>query len=133
MPIPTTRKTRIPAYFTWHFKFNTSNKASILMAIIKSLIGLITPMYLPVLSFSNMPSIGIGEKLSDLQVFLRDLLECPVCFGTIESVPVYQCQNGHITGCRDCISKLDKCPICRNANIKIRNLQLEKVVERLGG
>ena len=90
-------------------------------------------MYLLVLSFSKMVSIGHSEKLSDLKVFLRDLLECPVCFGTIESVPVYQCQNGHITGCKDCISKLDKCPICRNANIKIRNLQLEKVVERLGG
>ena len=103
------------------------------MTIIKSLIGLITPMYLHVLSFNKMASLGHCEKLSDLEGFLRDLLECPVCFGTIESVPVYQCQNGHITGCKDCISKLDKCPICRNANIKIRNLQLEKVVERLGG
>ena len=90
-------------------------------------------MYLPVLSFSKMASIGHSEKLSDLKGFLRDLLECPVCFGTIESVPVYQCQNGHIMGCKDCISKLDRCPICRNANIKIRNLQLEKVAERLRG
>ena len=90
-------------------------------------------MYLHVLSFNKMASLGHREKLSDLEGFLRDLLECPVCFGTIESVPVYQCQNGHITGCKDCISKLDKCPICRDANIKIRNLQLEKVVERLRG
>ena len=103
------------------------------MTIIKSPIGLITPMYLPVLSFNKMASLDHSEKLSDLEGFLRDLLECPVCFGTIESVPVYQCQNGHITGCKDCISKLDKCPICRNANIKIRNLQLEKVVKRLRG
>ena len=72
-----------------------------------------------------------SEKLNNLKGLLRDLLECPVCFGTIKSV--FQCQNGHITGCKDCISKLDKCPICRNANIKIRNLQLEKVVERLRG
>jgi hypothetical protein len=80
-----------------------------------------------------MACLGHCEKLSDMKGFLRDLLECPVCFGGIKSVPVYQCQNGHITGCKDCISKLDKCPICRDANIKIRNLQLEKVVERLGG
>ena len=99
----------------------------------KSLIGLITPMDFPVLRFNKMASLGHREKLSDLEGFLRDLLECPVCFGTIESVPVYQCQNGHITGCKDCISKLDKCPICRNTNIKIRNLQLEKVAERLRG
>ena len=99
------------------------------MTIIKSLIGLITP----VLSFNKMDSLGYSEKLSDLKGFLRDLLECPVCFATIKSVPVYQCLNGHITGCKDCISKLDKCPICRNANIKIRNLQLEKVAERLIG
>ena len=99
------------------------------MTIVKSLIGLITP----VLSFDKMACLEHCEKTSDLEGFLRDLLECPVCFGTIESVPVYQCQNGHITGCKDCISKLDKCPICRNANIKIRNLQLEKVVKQLGG
>ena len=69
----------------------------------------------------------------DLKEYLWDLLGCPVCFGTIQSVPVYQCQNGHITGCKDCILILDKCPICRDTNNKIRNLQLEKVVERLRG
>ena len=52
------------------------------MTIIKSLIGLITP----VLSFNKMDSLGYGEKLSDLKGFLRDLLECPVCFATIKSV-----------------------------------------------
>ena len=81
-----------------------------------------------------MASLEHSERqLIDLKEYLWDLLECPVCFGTIQSVPVYQCQNGHITGCKDCISLLDKCPICRDANNKIRNLQLEKVVERLRG
>ena len=80
-----------------------------------------------------MAFLAHREKPSDLEGFLRDLLECPICFETINSVPIFQCQNGHITGCKDCISKLDKCPICRDANIKIRNLQLEKVVERLRG
>ena len=80
-----------------------------------------------------MVSLEENEKLSDLKEFLRDLLECPVCYGTIKSEPVYQCQNGHISGCKDCISKLDKCPICRTTDIKIRNLQLAKVAERLEG
>ena len=97
----------------------------------KSLIGLTTPMYFSVLMFNKMASLGHREKLSDLEGFLRDLLECPVCFGTIKSV--FQCQNGHITGCKDCISKLDKCPICRYPLNKIRNLQIEKAVEILGG
>ena len=78
-----------------------------------------------------MASAENSENLSNVKGFLTDLLECQICFGTIKSV--FQCQNGHITGCKDCISKLDKCPICRNANIKIQNLQLEKVVERLRG
>ena len=78
-----------------------------------------------------MASAEHSEDLSDLKEFLKDLLECPVCFGTIKSV--FQCQNGHIMGCKDCISKLDKCPICRYALNKIRNLQIEKVVEILGG
>ena len=43
-----------------------------------------------------MASTENSENLSDLKRLLRDLLECPVCFGTIKSV--FQCQNGHITG-----------------------------------
>ena len=78
-----------------------------------------------------MASVEHSENLSNLKGILRDLLECPICFGTIKSV--FQCQNGHITGCKDCISKLDKCPICGYAPNKIRNLQIEKAVEILGG
>ena len=65
-------------------------------------------------------------------VFLRDLLECPVCMETIKSVPVYQCNNGHVI-CKDCIKKLNNCPICRNDSAPARSLQLEKIVERLEG
>ena len=78
-----------------------------------------------------MASAEHSEDLSDLKGLLRNLLECQICFGTIKSV--FQCQNGHITGCKDCISKLDKCPICGYALNKIRNLQIEKAVEILGG
>ena len=65
-------------------------------------------------------------------VFLRDLLECPVCMDTIKSVPVYQCTNGHVM-CKDCIEKLNNCPICRNDSALVRSLKLENIVQRLEG
>ena len=64
--------------------------------------------------------------------YIRDLLECPVCMETIKSVPVYQCTNGHVI-CKDCIEKLNKCPICRNNSGLNRNLKLENIVQRLEG
>ena len=51
---------------------------------------------------------------------------------TIKSVPVYQCNNGHVI-CKDCIKKLNNCPICRNDSAPARTLQLEKIVQRLEG
>ena len=64
--------------------------------------------------------------------YIRDLLECPVCMETIKSVPVYQCTNGHVI-CKDCIEKLNNCPICRNNSALNRNLKLEDIVQRLEG
>ena len=61
----------------------------------------------------------------------KDLLECPVCFETIDSVPIYQCRNGHVV-CKDCHPKLETCPICRELRDgPIRNLKLEDMVEKL--
>ena len=62
--------------------------------------------------------------------YIRDLLECPVCMDTIKFVPVYQCINGHVI-CKDCIEKLNNCPICRNDSALNRNLKLENIVQRL--
>ena len=60
----------------------------------------------------------------------KDLLECPVCFHTIDSVPIYQCVNGHVL-CKDCHPKLENCPICRDDGpISLRNLKLEEIVKR---
>ena len=75
----------------------------------------------------------------------EDLLECPVCFQTIDSAPIYQCLNGHVV-CKDCHSKLDNCPICRDEkcynpklgfcredkhfNLKVRNRKLEEIIKR---
>jgi hypothetical protein len=57
---------------------------------------------------------------------------CPVCMETIKSVPVYQCANGHVI-CKDCIEKLNNCPICRNDSELRRSLKLENIVQRLEG
>ena len=59
----------------------------------------------------------------------KDLLECPVCFHTIDSVPIYQCLNGHVI-CKNCHPKLETCPICRDGQISLRNLKLEEIVKR---
>ena len=61
-----------------------------------------------------------------------ECLECPVCFQTIDSVPIYQCLNGHVV-CKDCHPKLENCPICRDDkhyNLKVRNRKLEEIMKR---
>ena len=72
------------------------------------------------------------QKSSDFEEYIIDLLECPVCLDTIKTVPVYQCTNGHLM-CKDCIVKLDNCPICRNDSLLVRNLKLEEIAQRLEG
>ena len=64
----------------------------------------------------------------------EDLFECPVCFHSIDSVPIDQCQNGHIV-CKDCYPKLENCPICRDDkdyNPKLQNLKLDEAIKRYG-
>ena len=72
------------------------------------------------------------QKSNDFEEYIIDLLECPVCTETIKSVPVYQCTNGHVI-CKNCIEKLNNCPICRNDSALVRNLKLENIVQRLEG
>ena len=67
--------------------------------------------------------------------YFKDLLECPVCFLTIDSAPIFQCHNGHIV-CKHCHPRLETCPICRDANLydtpmAIRNLKVEEIIKRL--
>ena len=60
---------------------------------------------------------------SDPEIDPKDL-DCPVCFDTTHSIPVYQCTNGHFV-CNDCIPKLKECPICRNDSPPIRSQKFE--------
>ena len=79
-----------------------------------------------------MATSNPNQTSSDIEEYLRELLECPVCMETIKSVPVYQCSNGHVI-CNGCIEKLNNCPICRNDSTLNRNLKLENIVQRLEG
>ena len=72
------------------------------------------------------------ESSSNFEENLRKILECPICWETIRSVPVYQCINGHVV-CKECIPKLESCcPICRiNNSTFIRNRKLEEIIDNL--
>ena len=72
------------------------------------------------------------EKSSDLDEYIRDILECPVCIEAIKSAPIHQCTNGHVI-CKDCILKLDSCPICRSDSTLARNLMLEQIIAKIYG
>ena len=70
----------------------------------------------------------------EVKKYFQDFLGCPVCLDTIQSVPIYQCLNGHVV-CKNCHPKLKTCPICRDAQlydgpITLRNLKLEEIVKR---
>ncbi|CAH0564812.1 unnamed protein product [Brassicogethes aeneus] len=57
------------------------------------------------------------------------IMQCPICLETMKS-PITQCMGGH-SMCGDCIkaNNITKCPTCRGAISKIRNFQLEQLIE----
>ena len=64
---------------------------------------------------------------SKFEEYVKNLLECPICITPIKSAPIHQCTNGHVV-CKDCTTKLENCPICRNYSKLARNLILEKII-----
>ena len=60
-----------------------------------------------------------------------DKLDCPVCY-TCLLPPIFQCKNGQLI-CKDCIKKLNVCPVCRASlpKDKIKSLIAEKVVANM--
>ena len=52
------------------------------------------------------------EKPSEFKLYLKDLLQCPVCIDPIKTTPIHQCANGHVI-CKDCIPKLN--------NVRVRD------------
>ena len=60
---------------------------------------------------------------------LRDLLECNVCLEVPRTVPIYQCDRGHLF-CSECNSQMTNCPVCQIPLRKTRCLFAEKALER---
>ena len=95
----------------------------------------------------QIDTVGETSKmdLEGVKLSFQDILDCPICFLTIDSAPIYQCLNGHVV-CKDCHPKLENCPICRDEkcynpklgicredkhfNLKVRNRKLEKIIKR---
>ncbi|XP_022997791.1 E3 ubiquitin-protein ligase SINA-like 10 [Cucurbita maxima] len=71
-------------------------------------------------------------KNEAMKVIFTDpqILDCYICCEPL-SVPVYQCENGHIS-CSSCCSKVhNKCPSCSLAIGYIRCRAIEKVLESI--
>jgi len=68
------------------------------------------------------------SKINKFEECVKFLLECPVCSEPNKSAPILQCTNGHIV-CKNCITKLEYCQICRNNSKLARNLIFEQVIE----
>lgn len=60
---------------------------------------------------------------------IEDEIECVICLEAPQSVPVYQCENGHLL-CTPCRDQVSHCPICRILLGRSRNLIVEKVLEK---
>lgn len=69
-----------------------------------------------------------GNGGSKFEEYIKNILECPICITPIKSAPIHQCTNGHVV-CKDCTTKLQNCPICRNYSKLARNLIFEQIIE----
>ena len=73
----------------------------------------------------------------EIQGWMKDLLDCPVCFEVMGDPPIYICENTHGHSlCFKCHQSLAKeakpsCPICREALAGRRSLVLENMAEKL--
>ena len=77
----------------------------------------------------NLDTIESTEHdVSKFEEYIKNLLTCLICISPIKSAPIHQCTNGHVV-CKDCITKLGNCPICRNYSKLARNLIFEQIIE----
>ncbi|KAL3525505.1 hypothetical protein ACH5RR_013877 [Cinchona calisaya] len=74
--------------------------------------------------------IEVGNRDGPISVTLTDpdVLDCPICLEPL-SIPVFQCENGHVA-CTSCCSKIrNKCPSCSWPIGYNRCRAIEKVLE----
>ena len=55
-------------------------------------------------------------------------LKCPVCFELPRNGPIFGCHNGH-HACQTCHPKLKQCSICRDTDLKCRQLMTEEILQ----
>ena len=60
---------------------------------------------------------------------IQDALECVICLDVPKHNPIYQCDNGHIV-CKLCHTNAIHCPLCKVKLGNLRNLAVEKVLEK---
>ncbi|PSN54349.1 hypothetical protein C0J52_16043 [Blattella germanica] len=78
----------------------------------------------------GMESVVVMDTMArDFNEALLIELECPVCLEYMLP-PIFFCENGHNI-CSACRTKLVKCPSCRRAFVKIRNLALENIIQKM--
>ncbi|EOA21278.1 hypothetical protein CARUB_v10001631mg [Capsella rubella] len=78
---------------------------------------------------SSVSPTGISKKRSTMQMDL-DILGCPICLGKL-TIPIFQCENGHLA-CSSCCPKLmNKCPSCALPIGHIRCRAMESVLSSI--
>ncbi|KAF9806481.1 hypothetical protein SFRURICE_001276 [Spodoptera frugiperda] len=65
-------------------------------------------------------------QLEEIIEHCRSVPEC-LCMMPLRA-PIYQCESGH-NMCSKCTEQTQVCPICRKHTGKMRNWQLEEIVE----
>lgn len=68
-----------------------------------------------------------GEQLQ-IKKYWVGRLRCAVCFELPRSGPIFGCRNGHHV-CQSCLPKLKRCAICRETDLKCRQLMVEDVLK----
>nr|GMD00919.1 putative E3 ubiquitin-protein ligase SINA-like 6 [Ipomoea batatas] len=69
-----------------------------------------------------------GQGSICVQLTDPDVLDCPICFDSL-TIPVFQCENGHVACASCCINISNKCPSCAWPIGYNRCRALEKVLE----
>ncbi|XP_057524729.1 E3 ubiquitin-protein ligase SINA-like 10 [Amaranthus tricolor] len=75
-------------------------------------------------------SVGSTKSSGPVSIILSDpdVFDCPICFCPL-TIPVFQCDNGHIACSTCCNNLVDKCPSCCGKIGNNRCRAIEKVIE----
>jgi len=73
------------------------------------------------------PAKRANTETESRAIDLYKRLECPVCFESPRSGPIYNCSNGHVL-CKECVRNLITCPVCRDPSMQNRNLVAEELL-----